>query len=153
MGEIPKIISVDDHVIESASVWQDRLPRRFRDRGPCLVRVFGRIMPAKGGYRIVEDRDAPDGQWADEWRYDDLRYTIPAGMAQVYALKEHNYHEAVTYDLMAPASTRRAADCGRAAWAMSTAPAGSRSTPRLVSSVSPPGLQPTDNAGRLHDRS
>jgi predicted TIM-barrel fold metal-dependent hydrolase len=109
MSEIPKIISVDDHVIEPASVWQDRLPQRFRERGPRLVRVFGRIEPTKGGYRIVEDRDTPDGQWADEWRYDDLRYTIPAGMAQVYALKEHNYHEAVTYDVMAPGCYDQAA--------------------------------------------
>jgi predicted TIM-barrel fold metal-dependent hydrolase len=113
MGEIPRIISVDDHVIEPAGVWQDRLPQRFRDRGPRLVRVFGRIVPTNGGYRIDEDKDAPDGQWADEWRYDDLRLTIPAGMAQVYALKEIDYHEAVTYDRMAPGcwdQTARLAD-------------------------------------------
>jgi predicted TIM-barrel fold metal-dependent hydrolase len=109
MGEIPKIISVDDHVIEPAGVWQDRLPERFRERGPRLVRVFGRIEPTKGGYRIAEDHDAPDGQWADEWRYDDLRLTIPAGMAQVYALKERDYHEAVTYDLIAPGCYDQAA--------------------------------------------
>jgi predicted TIM-barrel fold metal-dependent hydrolase len=109
MGEIPKIISVDDHVIEPAGVWQDRLPERFRERGPRLVRVFGRIEPVKGGYRIAEDHDAPDGQWADEWRYDDLRLTIPVGMAQVYALKERDYHEAVTYDLMAPGCYDQAA--------------------------------------------
>jgi len=34
---IPKIISVDDHVIEPANVWQDRLPERFKSVGPRLV--------------------------------------------------------------------------------------------------------------------
>ena len=102
MAALPKIISVDDHVIEPANVWLDRLPAHCRERGPRLVRVFGRIEPVKGGYRIVEDRDHPAARWADEWRYDDLRYVIPAGMAQVYALKNEHYHEPVTYDEMAP---------------------------------------------------
>ncbi len=31
MRELPKIISVDDHVIEHANVWQDRLPAKYRD--------------------------------------------------------------------------------------------------------------------------
>ena len=34
---IPKIISVDDHVVEPAHVWQDRLPAKFEDRGPKIV--------------------------------------------------------------------------------------------------------------------
>ena len=102
MVEIPRIISVDDHVIEPASVWQDRLPQRYRDRGPRLVRVFGRIEPQIGGYRVVEDPDAPGARWADEWRYDDLQMVIPAGMAQVHQLRNEHYHEPVTYDEMAP---------------------------------------------------
>ncbi|MCU1388175.1 MAG: hypothetical protein JWL72_1513, partial [Ilumatobacteraceae bacterium] len=28
MRELPKIISVDDHVIEPATVWSDRLPAK-----------------------------------------------------------------------------------------------------------------------------
>src|SRR3954447_13375704 len=28
------LISVDDHVIEHADVWQDRLPARIKERGP-----------------------------------------------------------------------------------------------------------------------
>jgi hypothetical protein len=30
------LISVDDHVIEPPSVWVDRLPARYRDRGPRM---------------------------------------------------------------------------------------------------------------------
>ena len=32
-----QLISVDDHVIEHPRVWQDRLPRKFLDRGPRIV--------------------------------------------------------------------------------------------------------------------
>ena len=36
--ELPKIISVDDHVVEPAHLWQTWLPARFRDRGPKVER-------------------------------------------------------------------------------------------------------------------
>ena len=35
-GRLDWMISVDDHVLEPAHVWQDRLPARFRDAGPQL---------------------------------------------------------------------------------------------------------------------
>ena len=38
MRELPKIISVDDHVIEPATVWSDRLPAKYRDIGPRIER-------------------------------------------------------------------------------------------------------------------
>ena len=31
-------ISVDDHLIEPARLWQDRLPGRWRETGPRIVR-------------------------------------------------------------------------------------------------------------------
>ena len=34
MRELPKIISVDDHVVEPAHVWNTWLPERFRESGP-----------------------------------------------------------------------------------------------------------------------
>ena len=33
-----QIISVDDHVIEHPNVWTDRLPAKFKEAGPNLVR-------------------------------------------------------------------------------------------------------------------
>ena len=30
-ADLPKIISVDDHVIEHANVWQDRLPAKYAE--------------------------------------------------------------------------------------------------------------------------
>src|SRR6476646_5710629 len=47
---IPPIISVDDHVIEPAGVWQDRLPAKYKEAGP-----------------------GEDGTWCDWWHYEDLR--------------------------------------------------------------------------------
>jgi len=39
MKEFPKIISVDDHVVEPANVWVDRLPAKFQDTGPRVIRA------------------------------------------------------------------------------------------------------------------
>ena len=39
VGDLPLIISVDDHVVEPANVWQDRLPAKYRDVGPRIVRA------------------------------------------------------------------------------------------------------------------
>ena len=39
MAEIPKIISVDDHVVEPADVWQKRLPKKYLDVGPRVERA------------------------------------------------------------------------------------------------------------------
>jgi predicted TIM-barrel fold metal-dependent hydrolase len=36
-----QVVSVDDHVVEHPGVWSDRLPERFRDRGPRIVELDG----------------------------------------------------------------------------------------------------------------
>ena len=33
LEDFPKIISVDDHVVEPPHVWQDRLPEKYKDAG------------------------------------------------------------------------------------------------------------------------
>ena len=38
MRELPKIISVDDHVVEPPHVWQTWLPEKWRERGPRVER-------------------------------------------------------------------------------------------------------------------
>jgi predicted TIM-barrel fold metal-dependent hydrolase len=47
------LISVDDHVVEPPNVWQDRLPKKFRDVGPRLVR------DAQGEAWVYEDARIP----------------------------------------------------------------------------------------------
>ena len=64
--KIPRIISVDDHVVEPPDLWQNRLPKKFLDRGPRIERLKGR----EQGMGWVRD---PEGDvWADVWFYDDL---------------------------------------------------------------------------------
>ena len=36
--ELPKIISVDDHIVEPPHLWQTWLPQRFRAAGPHVER-------------------------------------------------------------------------------------------------------------------
>ncbi len=74
MPEIPRIISVDDHVVEPPDLWQSRLARRDRDRGPRIERKrvrFGGDGRGGGGSSLgwIED---PDGAWCDVWYYDDV---------------------------------------------------------------------------------
>ena len=69
MGEPPRIISVDDHVVEPPHVWQEYLPERFRERGPKVIREkwapFVHYPGAKYRNTIAED-----GKWGDAWVYD-----------------------------------------------------------------------------------
>ena len=70
MEELPKIISVDDHVVEPAHVWQKWLPEKFRAAGPRITRErFGSFTLQKGSkYKNPLD---PNGQWGDAWLYED----------------------------------------------------------------------------------
>ncbi len=38
MSELPKIISVDDHVVEPPHIFEGRLPARFQEQAPRIVR-------------------------------------------------------------------------------------------------------------------
>ena len=68
--ELPKIISVDDHVVEPAHVWQTWLPEKYREKGPRVERKrWGAFRSKKGAkYEMTED---PDGEWGDAWIYED----------------------------------------------------------------------------------
>jgi len=66
----PKIISVDDHVIEHANVWQDRLPEKYKDIGPRVVRERGNMQFVGGVFSYEPD---PEGAEADWWVYEDLK--------------------------------------------------------------------------------
>ncbi|HUV11128.1 MAG TPA: amidohydrolase, partial [Acidimicrobiia bacterium] len=62
MLEIPKIVSVDDHVVEPRHVWQTWLPEKYREKGPRVEeRRWGdfRLFPG-AKYKNPED---PNGDW------------------------------------------------------------------------------------------
>jgi predicted TIM-barrel fold metal-dependent hydrolase len=67
--ELPKIISVDDHVVEPPHVWQTWLPQRFREAGPHVERKhwadFRHLPGAK--YSNTED---PEGLAGDCWVFE-----------------------------------------------------------------------------------
>jgi predicted TIM-barrel fold metal-dependent hydrolase len=67
---MPKIVSVDDHVIEPANLWTSRLPAKWRDVGPRIERrrVKSVRMIPPGTYELDL---ADDGAPADCWLYED----------------------------------------------------------------------------------
>ena len=71
MGDVPRIISVDDHVIEPPHVWQDRLPAKLRERGPRVERDSYRIEWVNGIQTFVKGGDGPVTDW---WVYDDVTW-------------------------------------------------------------------------------
>jgi predicted TIM-barrel fold metal-dependent hydrolase len=73
--DIPLIISVDDHVVEPPDLWSARLPARYKDRGPRVVRDRARFS-FKGG-NFSYEKGVEDGEWCDWWLYDDLVYPFP----------------------------------------------------------------------------
>ncbi|CAN5496270.1 amidohydrolase family protein [soil metagenome] len=66
----PKIISVDDHVIEHGRVWLDRLPAKYHDVGPRTIQERG-TMKFVGGVFSYEPSD--EGELCDWWLYEDKR--------------------------------------------------------------------------------
>ena len=67
---LPKIISVDDHVVEPPHVWQTWLPERFRAKGPRIERKRWGDFVHKPGAKY-EMREDPEGAWGDAWYYED----------------------------------------------------------------------------------
>lgn len=97
LGPSVSIISVDDHIVETAAVWQDRLPARYRDAGPRIVErgprelawsYQGQIYPLlfQGNKHTRKFRDGETGRGADLFarHYDDMieaAYDIDARVA------------------------------------------------------------------------
>ncbi len=103
MTDIPKIISVDDHVVEGPHIWQSRLPARFKDRGPRIIRKKMRMGQAAGGKVAWEESE--DGDWADVWHYDDL--VTPFSMLNAAAGLDDVGFRVTTFDEVKPGSWKQ----------------------------------------------
>ena len=68
--ELPRIISVDDHVVEPPHVWQTWLPARHREKGPRVERARWADFRHLPGARY-ENRMDDEGDWGDYWVYED----------------------------------------------------------------------------------
>jgi predicted TIM-barrel fold metal-dependent hydrolase len=104
MQEIPRIISVDDHVVEPPDLWTSRLPSECRDRGPRIVRE-------KGTFSFDNERGGPawkpddDGDWADVWYYDGI--TSPLLKLSAAVGFEDIGFGAVTFDQIRPGAWKQ----------------------------------------------
>ena len=71
-AELPKIISVDDHVIEPPHLWETWLPAKYKDRAPRMVRRWAvdEQYFSEGHYVPVYGEECPDATPVDTWEYE-----------------------------------------------------------------------------------
>jgi predicted TIM-barrel fold metal-dependent hydrolase len=101
VSEIPKIISVDDHVVEPPHVWERWLPAKYRDRGPRVERRGIGASKHVGGGAYEQSFD-PDGPPADCWVFEDVVYIHKRYVAAVGFDRDHMGLDPITYDEMRP---------------------------------------------------
>jgi predicted TIM-barrel fold metal-dependent hydrolase len=99
--ELPKIISVDDHVIEPPDVWLDRLPAKYHDVGPRIERKQVANLQFNGT-TYTWDLDGEDSRPADFWVYEDLIVPHRRIIAAVGYPKDEVTLTPITYDEMRP---------------------------------------------------
>jgi len=101
VGELPRIVSVDDHVVEPPHVWETWLPEKLRARGPRVERRgIGEMRHVGGGTyeQSFDDNGAP----ADCWVYEDLVYIHKRHVAAVGFDRDQMTMSPMTYDEMRP---------------------------------------------------
>jgi len=101
MTELPRIISVDDHVVEPPHVWETWLPAKYKDRGPKVERRGIGTMRHIGGGTYEQTFD-DDGPKADCWIYEDLVYINKRHVAAVGFDRDDMTASPITYDEMRP---------------------------------------------------
>jgi predicted TIM-barrel fold metal-dependent hydrolase len=101
----PLIVSVDDHVVEPPDMFEGRLPSRFADREPNVVRERVRYIGGTKGRDWVPD---PDGELCDVWHYDGARMPLTWLLAAVGKDKHELDVEGATYDEVRPGSWKQA---------------------------------------------
>jgi predicted TIM-barrel fold metal-dependent hydrolase len=99
--ELPKIVSVDDHVVEPRHVWERWLPAKFRDRGPKVERRgIGAMKHIGGG--VYEQSFDEAGTKADCWVFEDFVYIHKRHVAAVGYSRDEMTMTPMTYDEMRP---------------------------------------------------
>src|SRR5687768_15942151 len=96
-----RIVSADDHVIEPPGLWQQRVPRRLRDRAPKVRRIAvspdDPRVPVKMRDHVVE---AEDG--TDFWSYDDKLVPLAGLNATAGQAREDYTLDPVNFDQIRP---------------------------------------------------
>src|SRR5580658_3776785 len=99
---LPLIISVDDHVVEPPNVWQDRLPSKYAEVGPRIVRAPMPEVEFRGGSLKV--KQGTKGVPVDWWYYEDLKRPLLRVDSAVGVPREDVTMRGVTYEDMRPGS-------------------------------------------------
>jgi len=104
--ELPKIISVDDHVIEPPHLFERWLPARFRDRAPRVERKYAVGEQYFGGGHYVPiygDEGGTEGTPVDTWSYEGRTITaLRRNIAAVGFPLEERGAQLLTFDEMRP---------------------------------------------------
>ena len=95
--KIPGIISVDDHVLEPAGLWEERLPARFRAQGPRVERDGVGLEKIGGITRYVKGGDGPPTSW---WLYEDHCWACPMPNASAGIPREDHHAGPISYEEM-----------------------------------------------------
>ena len=113
--EIPRVVSVDDHVMEPPGLFRKWLPAKFRDEGPRVERGSIERIEYLGG-QDWKLHFSDDGAPGDYWVYDGKalpmkRINASAGMP--LDLRENT---PITFDEMRPGCYRRSGCSSAAKW-------------------------------------
>src|ERR1700728_5232664 len=99
---LPMIISVDDHVVEPPNVWQDRLPSKYAEVGPRIVRAPMPEVECRGGSLKV--KPGSKGVPVDWWYYEDLKRPLLRVDSAVGVPRDEVTMRGVMYEEMRPGS-------------------------------------------------
>jgi predicted TIM-barrel fold metal-dependent hydrolase len=100
--ELPRFISVDDHVVEPPGLWEERLPTKWRDLGPRVRRQKGQVVYDATKTLSFGPGDGPQDRWCDVWYYEDTVFPLHAAYTSVGPLSDAPAERAVTYDEILP---------------------------------------------------
>jgi len=102
MAELPKIISVDDHIVEPATTWTDRIPSKYHDVCPRIVRAPMGEITFIGGKLTV--KPGSEGNPTDWWYYEDLTRPLLRVDSSVGVPRDEITMKGITYEDMRPGS-------------------------------------------------
>jgi predicted TIM-barrel fold metal-dependent hydrolase len=97
---IPKIISVDDHVVEPPHLWEQWLPPSLRDFAPRIVRKPMGELEFRGGQYV--QKPGTEGAPCDWWSYEDLLIPHKRHIAAVGFPRDQMSLSPITYEEMRP---------------------------------------------------
>ncbi len=101
MAEIPMIISVDDHVVEPAHLWQTWLPEKHQAGAPYIERHGLGSLKYVGG-TTYEYELTDDGPPCDIWFYEGKMFPHKRHVASVGFDRDDMTLSPITYDEMRP---------------------------------------------------